>query len=174
MWAQFVVNVIVPRWRSYQMTSSIRPCWLLLSVRVSGMSQTEVVLRPGWFSDTAPHTLLMVSMWTWVSHQVSARCRARCKRYDFCCHLNVTLRMLFFSCSQTTDEEWVPSKRLVNNYNFCAQISFTFYPFYCAGSDSFFEYLLPCACNAYANYLDLIMQLCWICVINCSHEVSVN
>ena len=56
-----------------------------------------------------------------------------CKRCDFCFHLNVTLHMLFFSCSQTTDEEGVPSKRLVNIYNLCAQISIIFHPFYCAG-----------------------------------------
>ena len=37
-------------------------------------------------------------------------------------YLNVTLHTLFFSCSQTTDKEGVPSKRLVNIYNFCPQI----------------------------------------------------
>ena len=39
----------------------------------------------------------------------------------FCFYLSVTLHAQFFSCIQTTDEEGVPSKRLVNNYNVFAQ-----------------------------------------------------
>ena len=57
---------------------------------------------------------------------------ARCKRCDFCFYLNVTLDMLFFSCSQTTDEKGPPSKCLVNIYNSCSQISSIFHPLYCA------------------------------------------
>ena len=34
----------------------------------------------------------------------------------FCFYSSVTLHAQFFSCIQTTDEEGVPSKRLVNNY----------------------------------------------------------
>ena len=52
----------------------------------------------------------------------SSKVSARCKRCDFCFYWNVTLHRLFFSCSQTNDEEGVPSKRLANIYNFCAQI----------------------------------------------------
>ena len=71
--------------------------------------------------------------------------------------------MRFFSCSQPTDEEGVPSNRLVNIYNLCAQISFIFHPFYIA-QHSFFESLLPCACDAYANYLGshyaVVLDMC--------------
>ena len=57
--------------------------------------------------------------------------------------------MLFFSCSQITDEEGVPSKSLFNSYNLSEQISFIRF----IAQDSFFESLLPSACDAYANYL---------------------
>ena len=66
---------------------------------------------------TSHPTPWRVSMQTLVSSKVSARC----KRCDFLFYLSVTLHTQFFSCIQTTDEEGVPSKRLVNNYNFFAQ-----------------------------------------------------
>ena len=93
---------------------------MLVSVIYSGFRdarETDAVMRPGWFPDTAPYTMA-VSMWILVSSKVSASC----KRCDFCFYLKVTLHTLFFSCSQTNDEEGVPSKRLVNIYNFCVKI----------------------------------------------------
>ena len=40
----------------------------------------------------------------------------------FCFYWKVTLRTLFVSYSQTNIEEGIPSKRLVNIYDFCEQI----------------------------------------------------
>jgi len=77
----------------------LRTCWFLSSIRVSRMPQADAVLRPGWFSDTAPYTL-----------DVSMRALSRCDR---CFYLNVTSHTLFFNCCQTTDGEGVPWKRLV-------------------------------------------------------------